>query len=253
MLEESYKRCVIIKEKINIKGNTNDKTIIRSLNHHRYGAFFKLGLDQNPDGVSDILIGGQYRYIFKPYTNQKSLSVDAKLLFNLTGKNDTIVERFAETDSVKQAEVWKDHLIMSIPIYVCYNYKSWSFFGAGFHLNIGNEGVVNDDFYDNQGSLTQFGEEMGTKEGYDYGFAVPIVKIGYNLFDKINFEYTYDLSGNSQGSLELVIIGIFKNLKNENKKAEDNSAFLFMFFYVFLILYISTHFFRLDPFIKLFT
>ena len=105
---------------LNIKGNTNDKTIIRSLNHHRYGAFFKLGLDQNPDGVSDILIGGQYRYIFKPYTNQKSLSVDAKLLFNLTGKNDTIVERFAETDRVKQAEVWKDHLIMSIPIYVSF-------------------------------------------------------------------------------------------------------------------------------------
>ena len=185
---------------INIKGKSNDKTIIRSLNHHRYGAFFKLGLDQNPDGVSDILIGGQYRYIFKPYTNQKSLSVDAKLLFNLTGKNDTIVERFAETDSVKQAEVWKDHLIMSIPIYVCYNYKSWSF-GAGFHLNIGNEGVVNEDFYGNQGSLPQFGEEMGTKEGYDYGFAVPVLKIGYNLFDKINFEYTYDLSAKNQGSI----------------------------------------------------
>ena len=75
-------------------------------------------------------------------------------------------------------------------MYVSYNYKSWSI-GAGFHLNIGNEGVSEDV------NVSQQGE----KEGYDYGFAVPVLKLAYNLYDKVNIEYNYDLSGNSQGSL----------------------------------------------------
>ena len=179
---------------VNIKGKTNDRTVVRSLNHHRYGAFIKLGLDANPDGLSDMLIGGQYRYIFKPYTNQKSLSVDAKLLFNLTGKDVTSVSVFDTAGVETEFDTWNDHLIMSIPVYVCYNYKSWSF-GAGFHLNVGNEGVVEDDQYEG------FPQQMGDKEGYDHAFALPVMKIGYNLYDKVNIEYTYDLSGNSQGSL----------------------------------------------------
>ena len=44
------------------------------------------------------------------------------------------------------------------------NYKSWSF-GAGFHLNIGNEGVVNDDFYDNPGFIdTIWRKKWGLKK-----------------------------------------------------------------------------------------
>ena len=186
-------------DKLKLKNKGNDKITMRSINHVRYGAFFKFGLKENPDGNSDILVGGQYRYIFKPYTNQKSLSVDAKLLFNLTGKQDTLIEKYPDTDTTVQAEIWADHLIMSIPIYVCYNYKSWSF-GAGLHLNIGNEGVVDEDFYDEQ-NVYNYGEEMGSKKGYDYAFAIPVLKIGYNLYDKMNIEYIYDLSGNSQGSL----------------------------------------------------
>ena len=175
---------------INIKGKSNDKTIIRSLNHHRYGAFFKLGLDQNPDGGSDILIGGQYRYIFKPYTNQKSLSAEAKLLFNLIGKEIDPRDYVNDNGDSVSVDLWADHLIISIPMYVSYNYKSWSI-GAGFHLNIGNEGVSEEV------NVSQQGE----KEGYDYGFAVPVLKLAYNLYDKVNIEYNYDLSGNSQGSL----------------------------------------------------
>ena len=184
---------------IKIKSKSKDKTIIRSLNRHRYGAFFKLGLDANPDGASDILIGGQYRYIFKPYTNQKSLSVDAKLLFNLTGKDPIFQDHFTpttatDTGGVKfEIETWNDHLIMSIPVYVCYNYKSWSF-GAGFHLNIGNEMIGDEDY--------GYAQQMGEKEGYDYGFTVPVMKIGYNLYDQLNIEYNYDLSSKGQGVMK---------------------------------------------------
>ena len=174
---------------INIKGKSNDKTIIRSLNHHRYGAFLKLNLDNNPDGGSDVLVGGQYRYIFKPYTNQKSLSAEAKLLFNFIGKETRTVSYF-DNGNTEEVDVWSDHLIISVPVYVSYNYKSWSV-GAGFHLNIGNEGISE------EANITQQGE----KEGYDYGFAVPVLKLAYNLFDKINIEYNYDLSGSSQQSL----------------------------------------------------
>lgn len=177
---------------INIKGKSNDKTIIRSVNHHRYGAFFKLGLDKNPDGGSDILIGGQYRYIFKPYTNQKSLSAEAKLLFNLIGKESNTLKYVDNDGDSVSVDIWADHLIISIPMYVSYNYKSWSI-GAGFHLNIGNDG--------DSGSDDVAPSQMGEKEGYDYGFAVPVLKLAYNLYDKLNIEYNYDLSGNKQGSI----------------------------------------------------
>ena len=149
----------------------------------------KLNLDNNPDGGSDVLVGGQYRYIFKPYTNQKSLSAEAKLLFNFTGKETRTVSYF-DNGNTEEVDVWSDHLIISVPVYVSYNYKSWSV-GAGFHLNIGNEGISE------EANITQQGE----KEGYDYGFAVPVLKLAYNLFDKINIEYNYDLSGSSQQSL----------------------------------------------------
>ncbi|MDC3306074.1 hypothetical protein OAV36_04030 [Flavobacteriales bacterium] len=184
---------------VKIKGNNNDKTIIRSLNHHRFGAFFKLGLSVNPDGASDILIGGQYRYIFKPYTNQKNLSVDAKLLYNLTAKDVTSSTKTDSAGAKIDFEEWNDHLILSIPVYVCYNYKSWSF-GAGLHLNIGNEGVGDEQY--------GYIEQKGDKEGYDHTFSVPVIKIGYNLYDKVNFEYNLDLSGNGQ---ETIGVGYYWN------------------------------------------
>ena len=182
---------------IKIKGKGKDKTIIRSLNKHRYGAFFKLGLGSNPDGASDILIGGQYRYIFKPYTNQKSLSFDAKILFNLTGKDPVLNDHFTPitangSSSEIEIETLNDHLIMSIPIYVCYNYKSLSF-GAGFHINIGDEKIGDKDY--------GYPQKMGEKEGYDHGFTVPVIKIGYNLYDQLNIEYNHDLSSHGQGSI----------------------------------------------------
>jgi outer membrane protein assembly factor BamE (lipoprotein component of BamABCDE complex) len=164
-------------DQLKLKNKGNDKIIMRSINHDRYGAFFKLGLDNNPDGNADILLGAQYRRILKPFTNQKSLSFDAKLLYNLTAKDE------------EPEDYWNDHLIMSIPMYVCYNYRSWSL-GAGLHLSIGNEGTGDDE--DGQ---------MGEKEGYDNLLSVPVLKIGYNLYDKVNFEYNYDLSSHGQSSI----------------------------------------------------
>jgi hypothetical protein len=191
--------------RIKIKGKGKDKIIIRSLNNHRYGAFFKLGLDANPDGDSDILIGGQYRYIFKPYNNQTSVSVDAKLLYNLTGNDPIFQDHITPATTVIgstgdstvsgvefEIETWNDHLILSIPIYVCFNYKSWSL-GAGFHFNIGNEKIGDEDY--------GYAQQVGEKEGYDHVFTVPVMKVGYNLYDKVNIEYNYDLSSNGQGSI----------------------------------------------------
>ena len=179
-------------DKLKLKNKGNDKITMRSINHGRFGAFLKLGLEANPDGKSDILVGGQYRYIFKPYTNQKSLSFDAKLLFNLTGKDALLSLTYDSTGTEIETEVWNDHLILSIPMYVCYNYKSWSF-GAGLHLNIGNEGVGDAQY--------GYAQQKGEKEGYDHTFSVPVLKIGYNLYDKVNFEYNYDLSSNGQSSI----------------------------------------------------
>lgn len=170
---------------IKIKGKDNDKTIIRSLNHHRYGAIFKLGLDANPEGNTDILIGGQYRYIFKPFSNQKSMSYEAKLLFNLTG-----YEEIGDGDAATHA----DHLILSIPMYVAYNWRSWSL-GAGLHLGFGNEDSGDDEA--NKDADIYMGED----KGYDNFLSVPVVKVGYNLYDKVNIEYNLDLSGNGQGSI----------------------------------------------------
>jgi hypothetical protein len=172
-------------ENIKIKGNNNDKTIIRSLNHHRFGAIFKLGLDKNPEGNSDLLIGGQYRYIFKPFNNQKSLSYEAKLLYNLAG--------YEEIGDGKSA-IHEDHLILSIPMYVSYNWRSWSL-GAGLHLGFGNEDSGDDNANDNSDIY------RGENKGYDNFMSVPIVKVGYNLYDKVNFEYNLDISGNGQGSI----------------------------------------------------
>jgi len=150
--------------------------------------FFKLGLDNNPDGNADILLGAQYRRILKPFTNQKSLSFDAKLLYNLTGKD---VHEVGTNDD----DDWhKDHLIVSVPVYVCYNYKSWSL-GAGLHLGIGNEDSGSTDANDDSDIYT------GDKKGYDNFLSVPVLKIGYNLYDKVNFEYNYDLSSNGQSSI----------------------------------------------------
>ena len=170
---------------IKIKGKDNDKTIIRSLNHHRYGAIFKLGLDANPEGNTDILIGGQYRYIFKPFSNQKSMSYEAKLLFNLTG-----YEEIGDGDAATHA----DHLILSIPMYVAYNWRSWSL-GAGLHLGFGNEDSGDDEANKDADIY------MGKNKGYDNFLSVPVVKVGYNLYDKVNIEYNLDLSGNGQGSV----------------------------------------------------
>jgi hypothetical protein len=172
---------------IKIKGKDNDKTIIRSLNRHRYGAIFKLGLDANPEGNSDLLIGGQYRYIFKPFNNQKSISYEAKVLFNLTG-----YEEIGEGDIVTH----EDHLVLSIPMYVSYNWRSWSV-GAGLHLGFGNEDSGNDTANDDSDIY------MGDDKGYDNFLSVPVLKVGYNLYDKVNFEYNYDLSGNGQGAIGL--------------------------------------------------
>ena len=122
-------------------------------------------------------------------TNQKSLSVDAKLLYNLTGQD--VHDAFTNDDD----DDWhKDHLIVSVPVYVCYNYRSWSL-GAGFHLGIGNEDPGNTAANDDSDI------KMGEDKGYDNLLSVPVLKIGYNLYDKVNFEYNYDLSGNNQGSI----------------------------------------------------
>jgi hypothetical protein len=170
---------------IEIKGKSIDKTIIRSVNNQRYGVFFKFGMDVNPDGKSDLLIGGQYRYIFKALNNQNSFSFDSKLLFNLTGS-----EKNGEGDNATH----NDHLNLSIPMYACWNWRSWSV-GAGLHLGIGNEDVGDDNANDDSDIY------RGEKKGYDHFLSVPVLKIGYNLYDKVNIEYNQDLSKNGQGSL----------------------------------------------------
>lgn len=170
---------------VKISGKTNDKTIIRSLNHHRYGAFVKFGLEENPEGNSDLLLGGQYRYIFKPFNNQKSISYDAKLLFNLSPYEE-IGEAAAATH--------EDHLVLSIPMYVAYNWRSWSV-GAGLHLNFGNEDSGDDAANDNDKIF------RGDEKGYDNELCVPVIKVGYNLYDRFNIEYNHDLSGKGQGSI----------------------------------------------------
>ena len=74
------------KSKLKLNKNKSDKILIRSFNNSRFGGFFKFGMNANPDGKNDILVGLQYRNIFKPFTNHKSVSVDAKFLYNFTGK-----------------------------------------------------------------------------------------------------------------------------------------------------------------------
>lgn len=172
-------------DRLKIKGKNRDKTIIRSLNTQRYGVFVKYGLDTNPEGNSDLLIGGQYRYIFKALHNQNSFSVEAKLLYNLTG-----YEEIGEGDAATHA----DHLILQIPIYGAWNWRSWSF-GAGLHLGIGSEDVGTDSANEDESLF------LGDEKGYDNLLSVPVLKIGYNLYDKVNFEYNYDLSGNGQGAI----------------------------------------------------
>ena len=170
---------------IKIKGKSKDKMIIRSLNKHRYGTFIKFGLGANPEGKSDLLIGGQYRNIFKPFNNQKSLSYDAKLLFNLTGY---------EVVGEDEGATHNDHLVLSVPMYVCWNWKSLSI-GAGLHLGFGNEDSGDDESNDDSEIY------MGKKKGYDHFVSVPVLKIGYNLYDKLNIEYNQDLSNKGQGSI----------------------------------------------------
>ena len=58
------------------------------------------------------------------------------------------------------------------------------------HLGIGNEGTGDDD-----------NGQTGEKEGYDNFLSVPVLKLGYNLYDKINIEYNQDLSKHGQGSI----------------------------------------------------
>ena len=172
-------------DRVKIKGKNNDKTIIRSLNKHRYGAFFKFGLDANPEGKSDLLIGAQYRYIFKALNNQNCFSTEAKLIYNLTG-----YKTIGDGDEA----IHEDHLILSIPIYASWNWKSWSI-GAGLHFGIGNEDSGNDTANEDEDIF------RGEDKGYDNVLSVPVLKIGYNLYDKVNFEYNYDLSGNGQGAI----------------------------------------------------
>jgi len=170
---------------IKIKGKDRDKTIIRSLNVHRYGVFVKYGLDTNPEGNSDLFIGGQYRYIFKALHNQNSFSFEAKLLYNLTG-----YEEIGKGD----AATHEDHLVLQIPLYGAWNWRSWSI-GVGLHLGIGNEDAGTDSANEDNDIF------RGEKNGYDNLLSVPVLKIGYNLYDKVNFEYNYDLSGNGQGAI----------------------------------------------------
>ena len=170
---------------IKIKGKSKDKTIVRSLNKHRYGAFVKFGLDANPEGNADLLLGAQYRYIFKALNNQNSFSFDTKLLYNLTGYNE-----IGDGD----AATHEDHLVLSIPMYASWNWKSWSI-GAGLHLGFGNEDSGDDSANDNTDV------QMGENKGYDNLLSVPVLKIGYNLYDQLNIEYNYDLSSNGQGAI----------------------------------------------------
>jgi hypothetical protein len=170
---------------IKIKGKSKDKTIVRSLNKHRYGAFVKFGLEANPEGNADLLLGGQYRYIFKALNNQNSFSFDTKLLYNLTGYNE-----IGDGD----AATHEDHLVLSIPMYASWNWKSWSI-GAGLHLGFGNEDSGDDSANDNTDV------QMGENKGYDNLLSVPVLKIGYNLYDQLNIEYNYDLSSNGQGAI----------------------------------------------------
>jgi hypothetical protein len=170
---------------IKIKGKSKDKTIIRSLNKHRYGAFVKLGLDANPEGNADLLLGGQYRYIFKALNNQNSFSFDTKLLYNISG-----YEEIGDGD----AATHEDHLVLSIPMYASWNWRSWSI-GAGLHLGFGNEDAGDDSANDNTDI------QMGENKGYDNLLSVPVLKIGYNLYDQLNIEYNYDLSSNGQGAI----------------------------------------------------
>ena len=170
---------------IKIKGKANDKTIIRSLNKHRYGAFVKFGLDKNPEGNSDLLLGVQYRYIFKALNNQNNFSFESKLLYNLTAYDEV-----GEGD----AATHEDHLNLSIPLYASWNWKSWSI-GAGLHLGFGKEDAGDADANDDSEV------KMGDNKGYDNLLSVPVLKIGYNLYDQLNIEYNLDLSNNSQGSI----------------------------------------------------
>ena len=123
------------KSNLKLSKNKSDKILIRSFNNSRFGGFFKLGMNPNPDGKSDILIGLQYRNIFKPFTNEKSISVDAKFLYNFTAKDpnpnnlfndDTYEAAYNWWNPGDQDEFWKDHLIISMPVYLCYNWRSLS-------------------------------------------------------------------------------------------------------------------------------
>ena len=189
------------------KKNKSDKILIRSFNNSRFGGFFKFGMNANQDSKNDILVGLQYRNIFKPFTNQKSISVDAKFLYNFTGKVTNPDNNFDDDiydpiynwwNNGDQDKFWRDHLIISMPIYLCYNWRSLSL-GAGVHVGIGNEGVGP------EGALDEIEEQIeviqGNKEGYDNFLAVPVLKIGYNLLDKVNIEYNMDLSGKNQTSI----------------------------------------------------
>ena len=197
------------KSNLKLSKNKSDKILIRSFNNSRFGGFFKLGMNPNPDGKSDILIGLQYRNIFKPFTNEKSISVDAKFLYNFTGKDpnpnnlfndDTYEAAYNWWNPGDQDEFWKDHLIISMPVYLCYNWRSLSL-GVGAHIGIGNEGVGPEGADEELAIEPLIASIQGEKEGYDNFLAVPVLKIGYNLLDKINIEYNMDLSGSNQTSI----------------------------------------------------
>ena len=85
-----------------------------------------------------------------------------------------------------------------MPVYLCYNWRSLSL-GAGVHFGIGNEGVGPEN------ALDEIEEQIeviqGKKDGYDNFLAVPVLKIGYNLLDKVNIEYNLDFSGKNQTSI----------------------------------------------------
>ena len=199
--------------KLKLSQNKSDKILIRSFNNSRFGAFFKYGLDQNPDSKNDILLGFQYRNIFMPFVNTKSISLDAKLLYNFTAKvlnpddnfdDDPYESTYDWWQIGDQDKFWRDHLIVSMPVHVCYNWRSFSL-GAGVHLGFGNEGVgpdaisgeeLNNPTLENNIEIIQ-----GQKEGYDNFLAVPVLKIGYNLLDRFNIEYNMDLSNKSQTSI----------------------------------------------------
>jgi hypothetical protein len=195
------------KPKLKLSKSKTDKIYIRSLNNSRFGAFFKVALDQNPDSKTDILVGLQYRNIFKPFINTKSISLDAKILYNFTGKvtnpddnfdDNTYQSAYPWWNAGDQEKFWRDHLIISLPIHFCYNWRSFSL-GAGVHFGFGNEGVGPENALDELES--QIIQIRGKKDGYDNFLAVPVIKIGYNLLDKVNIEYNMDLSSKSQQSI----------------------------------------------------